>query len=205
TAYKITLDNNNNLYVGASVMRGVINKPVHFSPTEALPGPPATPNTVSDYFKSTFLVKYNTNGQFVWKRALQGDVTNDNSYSLLSDIVIDSNDNIHFIVGLLYGTHLNNTVTVPPQYNASDKLKYYLVRYNSSGQLLGSMALPLDYGAMLVRPSTTFKFDEANNRYYIAGFRWEVYPNDYIKYPLNYQLSYQGTAFTKVSYILAIN
>src|SRR5690606_36943834 len=57
----------------------------------------------------------------------------------------------------------------------------------------------------LIEPSTTFKFDEANNRYYIAGFRWEVYPNDYIKYPLNYQLSYQGTAFTKVSYILAIN
>src|SRR5690606_25625532 len=83
--------------------------------------------------------------------------------------------------------------------------KYYLVRYNNNGQLLGSMALPFDYGTTLIEPSTTFKFDEARNRYYIAGFRWEVYPNDHITYPLNYQLSYQGTAFTKVSYILAIN
>ena len=199
TAYKIALDSNNNVYVGANVMRGVINKPVHFSPTEALPGPPATPNTVSDYFKSTFLVKYNTNGQFIWKRALQGDVTNDNSYSSLNDILIDSNDNIHFIVGLLYGTHLNNTVTVPPKYNASDKLKYYLVRYNSSGQLLGSMALPIDYGSQLIYPYTSFRLDEANNRYYIAGFRLDT--NSISHFPL----SYGGTAFTKNAYILAIN
>lgn len=199
TAYKIALDSNNNLYVGASVMRGVINKPVHFSPTEALPGPPATPTTVSDYFKSTFLVKYDTSGQFIWKRALQGDVTNDNSYSSISDIIIDSNDNIHFIAGFLYGSHLNNTVTVPSQYNASDKLKYYLVRYTNSGQLLGSMELPIDYGSQLVDPYTSFRLDEANNRYYIGGFRSEGGFNT------PFPLSYAGTAFTKVSYILAIN
>lgn len=190
------------------------SKPAHFSPNEALPGPPATPNTVSDYYKTTFLVKYDSNGQFIWKRALQGDVAADNSESWIYDVITDSNDNIHFIVGLLYGTHLNNTVTVPSQYNIisnpstgtrTHRFKYYLVRYNSSGQLLGSMELPLDYGAILAQPSTTFKFDEARNRYYMAGFRWEVYPNDYITYPLNYQLSYQGTAFTKISYILAIN
>src|SRR5690606_4260505 len=212
--YKIMLDRNNNVYVGVNVGTTSNLYPVHFSPTETLPGPPATPNTVSDYYKRTFLVKYDTNGQFVWKRALQGDVTSDNSESWIYDVEIDSNDNIHVIVGLLYGTHLNNTVTVPPQYNIISnpsagirtfRFKYYLVRYNSNGQLLGSMALPFDYGTTLIEPSTTFKFDEANNRYYIAGFRWEVYPNDYLIYPLNYQLSYAGTAFTKVSYILAIN
>src|SRR5690606_14291645 len=153
-----------------------------------LPAPPTTPNTVSDYYKSTFLVKYDTNGQFIWKRALQGDVTENNNISSIIDIVIDNNDNIHFIVGLLYGTHLNNTVTVPSQYNTisnpsagktTHRYKYYLVRYNSSGQLLGSMELPFDYGSQLVQPSTIFKFDEARNRYYIAGFRWEVYPNDH--------------------------
>lgn len=159
-AFKIALDSNNNVYVGASVMHGSVNYPVHFSPTETLPGPPATPTTVSDYFKSTFLVKYDTNGQFIWKRALQGDVTNDNSYSSLNNILIDSNDNIHFIVGLLSGTHLNNTVTVPSQYNASDKLKYYLVRYSSSGQLTGSIALPIDYGSQLIDPYISFRWIE---------------------------------------------
>ena len=198
-AFKIALDSNNNVYVGANVMHGSVNYPVHFSPTEALPGPPATPNTVSDYYKTTFLVKYDTNGQFVWKRALQGDVTDLTDDSSLSDIVIDANDNIHFIVGLLYGTHLNNTITVPPKYNVSDKLKYYLVRYNSSGQLLSSLALPIDYGSQLIDPYTSFRLDETNNRYYIAGFRLDGNSSGY------FPLSYAGTAFTKNAFILAIN
>ena len=180
-------------------MRGVINKPVHFSPTETLPGPPSTPTTVSDYFKSTFLVKYDTNGQFIWKRALQGDVTDDNSYSSISDILIDNNNNIHFIVGLLYGTHLNNTVTVPSQYNEASKLKHYLVQFSSNGQLLSSMALPIDYGSQLVDPYISFKFNEANNRYYIAGFRLDANSSSH------FPLSYQVTAFTKNAFILAVD
>src|SRR5690606_6719454 len=188
-AFKIALDSNNNVYVGAYVQPSSSNMPVHFSPTEALPGPPSTPNTVSDYFKTTFLVKYDTNGQFVWKRALQGDVTDGNSDSALNDILIDSNDTIHFIVGLLYGTHLNNTVTVPSKYNASDKLKHYLVSYNSSGQLLSSMALPFDYGSRLVELNISFKLDETNNRYYVAGFRLDGNSSGY------FPLSYAGTAF----------
>src|SRR5690606_28288740 len=120
-------------------------------------------------------------------------------------ILIDSNDTIHFIVGLLYGTHLNNTVTVPLQYNEvntpqgylTSRFKYYLVKYNSNGQLLSSMALPIDYGYRLVGPYHNFKLDEANNRYYIAGFRSDG--------TMLYPLSYQGTAFTKHAFILAVN
>src|SRR5690606_32713728 len=150
-----------------------------------------TPSIVSDHYKTTFLVKYDTNGQFVWKRALQGDVTNDNSYSSISDILIDSNDNIHFIVGLLYGTHLNNTVTVPSQYNEvnnpqgylTSRFKYYVVRYNSNGQLLGSIVLPIDYDYRLIGAYHSFRLDETNNRYYIAGFRSE----GNFSYPLSYR------------------
>src|SRR5690606_24149238 len=197
----------NNVYVGVNVIQGG-NKPVHFSPTEALPAMPTTPNTVSDYYKTTFLVKYDTNGQFVWRRALQGDVTDDNGFSLLNDIIIDSNDTIHFIAGFLYGSHLNNTVTVPSQYNVLNnpsagtimyRFKYYLVRYNSSGQLLGSVELPVDYGSQLVDSYSSFRLDEARNRYYIAGFRSEGGVNN------PFPLSYAGTAFTKNAYILAIN
>ncbi len=199
------MDSNNNVYIGVFVGVGG-NKPVHFSPTEALPAMPTTPNTVSDYYKRTFLVKYDTNGQFIWKRALQGDVTEDNGYSLPYGIVIDANDNIHFIVGLLYGTHLNNTVTVPSQYNSlsngsgyvAHRFKYYLVRYNSNGQLLSSMALPVDYGSELRDSSTIFKFDELRNRYYIVGFRGYF---DYATVPF----SYQGMSFTKNAYMLAID
>ncbi len=198
-AFKIALDSNNNVYVGVYVQPSNGNKPVHFSPTEVLPVTSGTPNIVSDHYKTTFLVKYDTNGQFVWKRALQGDVADGNSDSSLNDILIDSNDNIHFIVGLLYGTHLNNTVTVPSQYNASDKLKHYLVQFSSNGQLLSSMALPFDYGSRLVELNISFKFNEANNRYYIAGFRLDANSSSH------FPLSYQGTVFTKNAFILAID
>lgn len=183
-AFKIALDSNNNVYVGVYVQPSNGNKPVHFSPTEVLPVTSGTPNIVSDHYKTTFLVKYDTNGQFIWKRNLQGDVADGNSDSSLNDILIDSNDNIHFIVGLLYGTHLNNTVTVPSQYNASDKLKHYLVQFNSNGQLLSSIPLPFDYGSRLVELNVSFKLDEANNRYYIAGFRLDASSIGY--FPLSY-------------------
>ncbi|SEH53719.1 Por secretion system C-terminal sorting domain-containing protein [Paenimyroides aquimaris] len=195
-AYKIALDSNNNVYVGTTLSVANANKPVHFSPTEALPGTAASPSTFSDYFKTTFLVKYDTNGQFVWKRALQGDVNNYNSDSTILDILIDSNDNIHFIAGLYHGTHLNNTVTVP---TTSTGYQYYLVRYTTAGQLINSMLLPVADGTGFVPPSFTFKLDEANNRYYIAGFR--SYNNAGEDIPL----TYSGSAFTKNSYILAIN
>ena len=210
-AYKIALDSNNNIYVGANVSLGTVNKPVHFSPTDALPPRPAynpsDPNGLipNDGYKTTFLVKYDTNGQFVWKRALQGNVGFPNNHSSILSILIDSNDNIHFIVGFLHGTHLNNTITVPTQYKYDNTtawgyiMKYYLVRYTAAGQLINSTALPIGDGSMIVEPSFTFKLDEANNRYYIAGFRSYVNSNEDVP------LMYSGTAFTKNSYILAIN
>ena len=170
--------------------------PVHFSPTETLPSPPANPGPISDYYKTTFLVKYDTNGQFVWKRALQGDVDWTNWDSTVLSILIDSNDTIHFIVGLFHGTHLNNTVTVP---TTSTGYQYYLVRYSSSGQLLNSTLLPVADSTFFVSPSFTFKLDEANNRYYIAGFRSYVNSNEDIP------LTYGGSAIINNAYILAID
>src|SRR5690606_35853728 len=90
-AYKIALHSNNIVYVGTTLSVANANKTVHFTPTEARPGTADTPSTLSGYFKTTFLVKYDTNGQFVWKRALQGDVNNYNSDSTILDILIDSN------------------------------------------------------------------------------------------------------------------
>lgn len=180
-AYKIALDSNNNVYIGTTVQRGtktgITEYPVHFSPTESLPMPPSNTSTISDAWKTAFLVKYNSNGQFQWKRALQGDVNladGKNDSSLL-DILIDSNDQIHFIIGLLHGTHLDNNISVPAQhiYNPNSTtgwgyiFKYYLVKYDTSGNYVSSMALPIGEGSMFAEPSFTFRYDEPRNRYYI--------------------------------------
>jgi len=211
-AYKIAIDSNNNVYVGAYANNYATNGyPFHFSSTEILPTtPPYNPNDPQgliphDGYKTSYLVKYDNTGQFIWKRALQGNIGLPNMHSSINDILIDSNDNIHFIVGFLHGTHLNNTITVPTQYKYDNTtawgyiMKYYLVRYTAAGQLINSMALPIGDGSMIVEPSFTFKLDEANNRYYIAGFR------SYVNSSEDAPLTYSGSAFTKNSYILAIN
>src|SRR5690606_36732539 len=105
-------------YVGANVdlgrKVGITDYPVHFSPTESLPMPPpvsptpGVPGTISDGWKRTFLVKYTSNGQFDWKRALQGDVSSSLDRSNVLDVLVDSKDDIHFIAGFTSGIHLDN-------------------------------------------------------------------------------------------------
>ena len=195
-AYNIALDSNNNVYVGANVDVGSTNYPVHFSPTEALPGNPNNPNTISDFYKTTFLVKYNSNGQFVWKKALQGDVISSTRDSGLLDIVIDSKDVIHFIVGFKAGIHLDNNVTVTAPVII---YQYYLAKYDTAGNYVSSMLLPITDGTGFVPPSFTFRYDEPRNRYLLGGFRSYTNANEDIP------LTYAGTAFTENAYILAIN
>ena len=195
-AYNIALDSNNNVYVGANLSLGNATYPVHFSSTDSLPAPPSNLNTISDGWKTTFLVKYDTNGQFVWKKALQGDVNGINYDSGILDILIDSNDVIHFIAGFEDGTHLDNNVTVPAPVII---YKYYLVKYDTSGNYVSSMALPITDGTGFVPPSFTFRYDEPRNRYLIGGFRSYVNVNEDIP------LTYGGTAFTENAYILAID
>src|SRR5690606_13609650 len=162
-SYKIALDSNNNVYVGVYADNYATNGyPFHFSSTEILPTtPPYNPNDPQgliphDGYKSTYLVKYDTNGQFLWKRALQGNVNLPNKNSQILDLLIDSNDNIHFIAGLYHGIHLNNTVTVPTTITG---YHYYLVRYTAAEQLINSMLLPVADGTGFVPPSFTFKYD----------------------------------------------
>lgn len=83
-AYKIALDNSNNVYVGVNIVNVNNNYPVHFSPTEVLPLlPPTTGGNTNAAYNRTFLVRYDSNGQFIWKQALQGDVFQSDRSNLL--------------------------------------------------------------------------------------------------------------------------
>ena len=200
SAYKIALDSNNNVYIGANVQRGtktgITEYPVHFSPTESLPMPPTNLNTISDAYKLTFLVKYNSNGQFQWKKALQGDV-NGITYNnnILYNLLIDSNNNIHFIAGFKEGTFLDGNLIVPATVTGS---QHHLIKYDTNGNYISNMQLPMADGSFFVPPSFTFRYDQPRNRYLIAGFRSYLL-ND------NIPLTYAGTAFTENAYILAID
>ena len=189
SAYNIALDSNNNVYVGALV--GFATNPlypVHFSPTEVLPVP-TNPNTVSDGWKTSFIVKYDSNGDFVWKKAVQGDVNQNNFDSRIHDIVMDSQNKLHFIVVFAAGTHLDGLVNVP-----ANTYQYYLVKFNTVTQQFDDVLLLPTTGQMEPQ-NTRFAYDETSNIYYISSIRESLMPFSYNNEPIinrSFVLAFRG-------------
>src|SRR5690606_20730100 len=157
-----------------------------------------------DAHKRIYLVKYDSNGVFQGKKALQGTVTGSTDREAqIFDLVMDSQNKLHFIVGLLAGTHLDNQVTVPSQYVYDPStwtyhFQYLLVQYNTNLDYEDSMVLPIDPTSIIEFGTTRFAYDETLNRYYIAGRRS-------IENSPPAPLIYNGHPFVERSFILAIN
>lgn len=200
-AYNLVLDSEDNVYIGGYFSPGVTNSagtfPVRFSPTDSLP----INNNNPDYHKKIFLVKYDKDGNYQGKKALQGNVQGAlDSGALILDLAI-SNDTLHFVVGLLSGTHLDNQVTVPSQYvydpaTAHHNYQYHLVKYDTDFNYINSMVLPitLDNGSGIPNSTTRFAYDRNNNTYYLAGEK-----NDALL------MAYGGDYIVNRAYIIAID
>ena len=193
-AYNLVLDNEDNVYIGGYFSPGVTNSagtfPVRFSPTDSLPSSGSS-SVVSDYHKKIFLVKYDKDGYYQGKKALQGDVDSSNSGAQILDLAI-SNDTLHFIVGLQQGTHLDNQVTVPSTVNT----QYHLVKYDTNLDYISSMVLPVADGTAFPTGTSRFAYDESNNTYYITGERRGA--------PLM-PLTYDGQTIVNRSFIIAFD
>lgn len=191
-AYNLVLDSEDNVYIGGYFSPGVTNSagtfPVRFSPTDSLPSS-GSQNVVSDYHKKIFLVKYDKDGNYQGKKALQGDVDSSNSGAQVLDLAI-SNDTLHFIVGLQQGTHLDNQVTVP----STVTTQYHLAKYDTHLDYISSMVLPVADGTAFPTGTSRFVYDESNNTYYITGERRGA--------PLM-PLTYDGQAIVNRSFIIA--
>src|SRR5690606_39075440 len=173
-AYKLGLDSTNGLYIGVEVRNlayidnvgSEINfPPVHFSEDDVMPLIPYD-NVVSpsEAYKMGFLLKLDKDtGELLWRKDLQGMVTSSKRGMIVGRIFIDSNDIVHQIVALQEGVHLDGLVTV-----AEGELKYFLVKYDTDGNILGiPEELPMTGG--FAPGLTIFKYDEQLNRYYLAG------------------------------------
>ena len=195
-AYNLVLDSEDNVYIGGHFSPGVTNSagtfPVHFSPTDSLPSSGSN-NVVSDYHKRIFLVKYDKDGNYQGKKALQGDVDVYNSGSQILDLAI-SNDTLHFIVGLQQGTHLDGQVTVP----STVTIQYHLAKYDTNLNYISSMTLPVADGTGFPTGTTRFAYDASKNQYYIAGMRGNV--TGAVQ-----PLKYDGRSFVERSFILAFD
>ena len=202
-AYNLVLDSNDNVYIGGYFNPAVSNSagtyPVRFSPTDSLP----TNSNDPDYYKRIYLVKYDKDGNYQGKKALQGNVNNQPNGSHYGSQILNlaiSNDTLHFIVGLLSGTHLDNQVTVPSQYAYDPNtwtynFQYHLAKYDTNLNYVNSMVLPitLDNGSGIPIP-VKFTYDETKNTYYMAGERGN-----------SILMAYNGDYIINNSYIIAIN
>ncbi|MDN3706297.1 T9SS type A sorting domain-containing protein [Myroides ceti] len=171
-AYNLELDSNDNVYVGVQI--NALSTTVSFSPDAnhsiaPLPNPQA--------YNRIYLVKYNSNGQYQGKKALQGTISSVvDSEAKISDIVI-KNDTLHFIVGLVKGTHLDGNVTVPDQYaydsaTMTYSRQYHLVKYDTDLDYISSMVLPISADSFFPPGKPTpFAYDDILNHYYIANSR----------------------------------
>lgn len=173
---KIVLDNNGGLYLTFGVgntSSGGQYLPPRFGDNDALPQLGNDPFQAGPAFRFGFLLKYNTSdGNLVWRKDFQGDVNIQNYAMDFSPPLIDSQSNIHVICGFQYGTHLNGMITVPSTYNTIQNYQYYVVKYDTAGNIVGTPSL------LPIAGSTNFRigylnwmYDEANSRYYLAGSR----------------------------------
>lgn len=220
-AWKINVDNNGGLYMMAvtynSSNSGSTTLPTRFGDgvNDVLPQittPYSQTSTVVDPGLNTaFLLKYNSSdGTLEWRKNIQGDVTWPTRNSDIAAWCMDSNHNIHAVVGLLGGSHLNNSVTVPSSFNTTtpNSFQYYLVKFNyvnnsGIGDMVlapNSVLLPLT-GSMeagTIGGKVQFTYDETLNRYYIAGSTSTSF-QDYLS------LSFNNSPLSNDGYMLAIN
>src|SRR5690606_14521301 len=171
--------------------------PVHFSEDDVMPLVPAGSGIAHEGYKLGSLLKYDTDtGELIWRKYLQRSVTNANRSMIVGRIFIDSNDIIHQIVALQEGTHLDGLVTLE-----EGELKYFLVKYDTDGNILGTPEeLPMTGG--FIPQYTLFEYDEQLNRYYLAGQSGPAIARIYNGVPLQetgfYILAFDGDTFEEL-------
>lgn len=175
-AYNLELDSVNNIYIAAHV--NAISTTVFFS-HDPDPDHSISPLPNPEAYNRIYLVKYNSDGKYQGRKALQGSIGSVlDSEAKISDIVI-KNDTLHFIVGLVKGTHLDGNVTVPAQYNYDSanmtySRQFHLVKYDTNLNYKNSIILPISADSFFPPGKPTrFAYNEILNHYYIANSREE--------------------------------
>lgn len=159
-ANSIKIDTNDNVYVTGKTINLSNHTPVHFD-TDSIKNPAPQSGTLTESFKGAFVIKYNKDGDFQWLVEPEGAVSSAfNSAVMAMDI--DDNNNIHTLLYLVTGTHLDGQVEVE-----EDDSQTAIAKFDEDGILL-------DYTLIDLQPGTNAPYDyqmvyDSNlDRYYIA-------------------------------------
>lgn len=193
-AHKLVLDNNGGIYVSVNVYNSNGSNgqsPVYFSENDSLPYWNGNFYEEQEGWKRGFLLKYDTEyGNLLWRKDYQGNVNVENQHIIINHLQI-ANNVLHTIIGLRQGIHLDGALTVEGEEEGEDiKLKYYLVKFDSTtGNLIGTpLLLPLE--GIPVENNTSFRYDENINRYYLSG--WNYLGSNSSAF---YNISFNGVTF----------
>ena len=120
--YKVTSDNNNNVYVTGYFQSTVL----HFTPNDSL-----VKNAASS--RNVFLAKYNSSGVFQWARLGSGG--NTNAYLTSHSVTTDAQGNV--IISGDYNKQVEFSGTTLPNTNATN---IFMVKYDANGTVLWAKA-----------------------------------------------------------------
>ena len=175
----IGIDAENNVYTGMTVWNNGSQpgtpeyawvEPPHFSDDYVMGTPTEDDsNETSAENKTLALIKYNSNGVFQWLRMPQQNPQKLNQYrgSMDLGIYVGADGTIHWMVGLLAGSHFDGQLMVP---EGAPAYRYYVVKYDTEGNYLGSVPAPFEV-QYISNKKTCFTYDPNNNRYYFANWR----------------------------------
>src|SRR5690606_22539688 len=111
-------------------------------------------------YKTVFLAKYDTSGNFQWVTAPQPDTVGPLSNTGIVGLDVDNQGVLHCLSVLAPGIYEGNYVV--------NKQGTYILKYNSNGTFLGGIAPDISVTAYSTG-SSYLKRDNKYNRYLIAG------------------------------------
>ena len=163
--------------------------------------------------QKAYLVKYDSNGNYIKRKAVESnEIANVDTYAstnmyrspALYNLMIDSQDNLHFMGVFGKGNYMDDNITVPVNYHynaytGKGNMQYRMIKCDSNLDYISDMVLPVaDSTGFASSQVLSFAYDENLNRYYIGGMRS-------IKNSQPTPLIYDGKEFQERSFVLAIN
>ena len=175
----IGIDAENNVYTGMTVWNNGSQpgtpeyawvEPPHFSDDYVMGTPTEDDsNDTSADNKTLALIKYNSDGVFQWLRMPQQNPRrlNDSRSSMDLGIYVEADGTIHWMVGLLSGSHFDGDIVVSSEYLV---YRYYVVKYDAEGNYLGSIPAPFEV-PYVRNKMVSFTYDPQTDHYYFSNWR----------------------------------
>ena len=158
-ASSLVVDNQDDIYVSGTISNLNGNTPVHFDTDTIMP---EGTNNLGPNNKKAFLVKYNSQGDFIWLRQPEGDEIPLGKSASIVKTIIDTNNQLHNLIWFGHGTHLNGQLTVE-----AGTFKAVIVKYDYNGNLIDFISLNM-HPEIISKYKYQMAYDANRDRYYIA-------------------------------------